>query len=348
MKINREELQEILTKLRPGLAKRETVEQATHFIFTGEEIVTFNDQICIHYPFKSDFEFSVKADEFYKIISTLPDFKLKLSLEENILKLDTQTTRAGLSIVVDPDHMVVELVEKVRETIGEWKSLPENFIQGMYLCLFSASKDAQKGPLVCISIANSSIVSCDNYRASIFHLDESANLDSFLIHSRDAAELVKFPDIREYSVSDNWTHFKNKDGVMFSARKFWDEYKNISSVFEFDYDNSQKITLPKELKDIVSSCAVMAGGDIDAERHVKLSFKNGWVTCSSEKDIGWIQKTIEVDYKGKLIEFNVNPSFFSQVLEKVTTMFYEGREKVAFVSEGFLHVLALNISSEEI
>ena len=62
MKIEREELLKVLSAIRPGLAKKDIVEQATHFIFTGQEVLTYNDQICISYPFETDFECSVPAD----------------------------------------------------------------------------------------------------------------------------------------------------------------------------------------------------------------------------------------------------------------------------------------------
>ncbi len=346
MKFNREQLLEILTKLRPGLAKRETVEQATHFIFTGEEVVTFNDQICIHYPLKTDFEFSVKADEFHKIISTLPDKNIKLDLDKDVLKLKTQTTKAGLSIMVDESHQVTSLISILLDGMGEWKELPKNFTQGLFLCLFSASTDAQKGALVCISVDSRIIQSCDNYRASSFFTDDTIEIDPFLIHARDAAELVKFPGIDKHNITENWAHFKNKDGVMFSARKFWDDYVDISEIFDYKVDDVQEIKLPKALKEVVDSCAIMAKEtERDADRYIKVSFKEGWITCFSQKSSGWIEKTLEVDYDGDPIEFNINPSFFSEILEKVTTMYYTGEPKVIFESDNFVHTLALNVAT---
>ena len=43
MKINRSKLLDILQIIKPGLANKEIVEQSTHFIFSGENISTYNE-----------------------------------------------------------------------------------------------------------------------------------------------------------------------------------------------------------------------------------------------------------------------------------------------------------------
>ena len=45
MKINRKELLEVLSLIKPGLSNNEMVEQSTHFIFEAGEVYTYNDQI---------------------------------------------------------------------------------------------------------------------------------------------------------------------------------------------------------------------------------------------------------------------------------------------------------------
>ena len=68
MKIKKLELINILQRVKPGLAKRDVIEQFTHFIFTGESVITYNDEICISHPLKTDFVCSAKSEEFFKAI----------------------------------------------------------------------------------------------------------------------------------------------------------------------------------------------------------------------------------------------------------------------------------------
>ena len=45
MKINKSELQEALAKVKPGLASKDLIEQATSFAFMDGRVVTYNDEM---------------------------------------------------------------------------------------------------------------------------------------------------------------------------------------------------------------------------------------------------------------------------------------------------------------
>ena len=49
MKINRLILQKALETVKPGLANKEMIEQATSFAFMKDKVVTYNDEISISY-----------------------------------------------------------------------------------------------------------------------------------------------------------------------------------------------------------------------------------------------------------------------------------------------------------
>ncbi len=53
MQIKREELMDVLVRVKPGLANSEIIEQSTHFIFDKDTIRTYNDKITITHSFKS-------------------------------------------------------------------------------------------------------------------------------------------------------------------------------------------------------------------------------------------------------------------------------------------------------
>ena len=66
MEVNKEELLKILIAVKPALSKKEILLQMSHIIFTGEDVATFNDTLCIIHPYKTDFKCSVQGEEFYK------------------------------------------------------------------------------------------------------------------------------------------------------------------------------------------------------------------------------------------------------------------------------------------
>ena len=100
MKVKKSELVDALSKVKPGLAKKEIVEQATHFIFSQGEIITFNDQISIMHPFDCDFDFSVKGEEFFKIVSGITEEEIDLSLKDNTLHIKSKTINIRMANVL--------------------------------------------------------------------------------------------------------------------------------------------------------------------------------------------------------------------------------------------------------
>jgi len=52
IKVNRVELKEALERVRPGLASKDIIDQATSFAFLKDRVVTYNDEISISHPVK--------------------------------------------------------------------------------------------------------------------------------------------------------------------------------------------------------------------------------------------------------------------------------------------------------
>ena len=79
MKVNREEFLNKLDAVRGGLAVRETVEQSSCFVFTGDRIATFNDEVAASVDFKTDFSGAVAAKPLTDILRKLPEETVDLS-----------------------------------------------------------------------------------------------------------------------------------------------------------------------------------------------------------------------------------------------------------------------------
>jgi len=335
MKINKNELLKVLSAVRPGIAKKDIVEQATHFIFTGNEVITYNDRICISHPFKTDFQCSVKGEEFYKLISSITDDDIEIKVDDKQITVKADKVRSGLSTLVESG--VVELIDLLGIDKQEWKKLPKGFNQGIFLCMFSASKDISQTYLSCVATRGNALFSSDNFRVSLYELEDE--LPEFLIPAISVIELSKF-DVEKYSLADSWIHFKTKENVIFSSRIVVAEYPDISGFFEIE--KGTKINFPKELKSVVEAVSIMAEGDLDLNKKIDIKITKGKMTCRGEKDRGWVERDCDIDYKGKEIEFSINPIFFGQILDKATTMVLS-EDRALFESDFFKHIMSLPI-----
>ncbi len=342
MQIIKQRLMDILNDLRPGLAKKDVIEQATHFLFTGEEIVSYNDRICIMYPFETDFICSVKGEELYKIISGAYGEFLEVNLKKDQLRIAGTKTNAGLSILVAEPRVehIIETMKKEAKIV-KWMKLPENFTKGAFLCMFSTARDLTRGILTCVHFDKDLIISTDGLRASKYVLDKK--IKPFDLPSKDVMELVKF-QVTQYALTEGWAYFKTDDDILFAGRTFTGDYPTQLKD-KFDFKGDKTIILPIELKKAIEMVGVLAEGDIDINKIIEVDIKEGEITIRAEKEVGWADQSLEIEYKGDPITFYINPIFFSQILDKSVNMIIKGNQAL-FVTEDFQHIISLPIEEK--
>ena len=336
MKIKREELLKALSLVKPGLAKKEIVEQSTHFVFDGENISTYNDYICISHPFKTDFKCSIKAEIFYKLLQSMKEENITIDCGKDlIVKINGKDSRAGLTAIKEGkiDEYIKQLDTK---NIKKWKALPKDFIQGIYLCMFSVSKDMTTGVLSCLSIKDNKISSSDNLRISQYEMKGSIKND-ILIPLQSIVELVKYP-VTKYCLIDSWVHFKTEDGIVFSTRIMKGEFPSVDSFFDL---KGAKIKLPKELQSALQSVKIVVEEAIDVvDQKVEIVISKELITCRGDGKTSWKEQDIPCSHKGKEIKFLVNPLFLAQILNKTASVII-GEGKALFVSDSFNHIMVL-------
>ncbi len=338
MKIQKEVLLSILKSVRPGLAKKEIIDRSTHFILAGDCVMTYNDQVCVSIPLKTDFICSVPADDFFKVVTSMSGDNLDITFKEGKIFLKGEKSRASyISVSGENIGEIQKLINALvlNSLKKKWKPLPEDFVRGVGLCRFSASQDMTYGTLSCVNIDDDKIISSDNHRISRYSMKKGIKT-KFLLRTDSASELVNFPVI-EFYLSESWVYFHTKDGVIFSSRIMNGEFPDVDSFMKV---KGTKFTFPKETKKLVEDVAILSPGDFEIDKRISIKIGGKKMTLRGEKDKGFIEKEIETKYTGAPIEFTVNPIFFSQVLEKSTSMtLAEGQ--ALFLSDSFEHLMSL-------
>lgn len=336
MKIKRAELQTILENLRPGLARRDIVGKLSDFTFSGNRLCTFNDQISISHPFESEFECSVDGQNFYSVIVNIPEGEIDLTLKESKLVIKGEKSKA--SLVTSEGGVVSSKIKVPRINSKKWKDLPELFTKGVKLCSFSVSTDLTRPALTCIAVKGDKIFSADNLRISKFLLSAPVG-DDFLITGASAAVLAKYP-VTKYLKDDSWIHFKTEGDIIFSCRVIVDVFPDVSGYFKVD---GVSFALPDELRNVVDSVSVVADEEFSIDRiiSVLLSKKEKTITCSGKGSLGSFERTCALG--GRIqhdVEFDINPSFFSEVLYSGSEMTL-GESHALFTGDAFAHVMCL-------
>lgn len=330
MKIEKTTLQKALKAVTPGLASKDLIEQSMCFVFVDNRVFTYNDEVAVSHPIKINLEGAVPAKEFSALINKIKANEFELNIKENELLLKGSKAKAGLRL----EKKILLPIDAIGEP-EKWYELPETFIKGVNLCLFSASKNEAHAALTCIHIFDRFVESCDNHRITRYDMGKEASkafLQDLLIRAVVAKDIALNEPI-EYGITSGWLHFRNEEGVTFSCRHYEDmDYPEFDEFIEVE---GEEFTFPAELHEVMDRASVMSEGD-----RVSLILENGELLVCSENQSGWFEEAIESDYEGESLEFDIQPEFMNSLL-KFKGSVVVGESALRFDSDNFIHVVQI-------
>jgi len=344
MEIETQLFHTILSAIRPGLSKKEIVQEATNFIFTGTHLATFNDQISISYPFETSFKCSVRAEDLYKIITGISAEKIKLEVEDNQLLISGGRTKAGL--VVSMEGKIASLIEELDKERHDWNNVPTDFLTGAKLCMFCTSRDATSGVYTCIKVEETEIIGTDSYRASWYQMNGMLSHNPLFLPAKSVASLIG-TEVKKYALGQSWIHFQSANGVLFSMRTMTGEFRDVKPIFEVEEEGTRAI-LPKELGEALTDTLVLSDEESIFDKTSDIKIGDNQIVCEVKKERGWIKKSVDVKYKKTPVEFSVNPIWLSEVLNYTTSVtIYPVKHLAVFQSGNFKHLLMFKITKVE-
>jgi len=336
MKIDVKQLIRVLEDLKPAIAKAQMVEQASHYIFSGETIVAFDDRICISHPFSFDTVCSVEGEDLLRSLKTIKEIEAEMWVEKDILIIRSDKVEVELSTVVG-DRSAEKMIEGIGIGSLTWSPLHPDFCVGLGICAFTASDDATKRNLTAVHVNQNYMESSDDLRITEYIYD--GQMPEVLIPKKAAIEIAKF-DAKEYSLTEAWIHFRTDTGLVFSSRIIKESFPDCSSFFEVE---GTEIRLPIELKEIAKEVSFMAEGKTEVDVNIVITISKGSCQVEASKSRGRITKDIDMVYKrDKPVKIIINPDFLYEALSRSPVVTISNAGNVAlFQSERFRHVIAL-------
>ena len=342
-KIDRKNLVEVLNKLKPGLSQKAILDQIQCFIFTGEDIITYNDNISICYPY-DDIEnpFTIKSEEFLRILENMKSDYIEVSVGKDKIHIQDNKNRANLVIGN------LKEVNKYIDTLAfydlkddDWNKLPKDFKEAIDISIFTAAKgEFAELFLTCLFFKGKEVISSDNQRVSIYEMKSKMDKE-FLLPSDSAKHLLNF-DVVEYYLDNSWIYFRTNDDIIFCSRIVSDEYPEDKAKESFNFKGEQ-IELPAGLIDAIASAEILAKEYSGIGKRIDVVINKAKVICKGEKEgIGEIESECKADISiDKNILFSIDPIFFKEILKK-TNMMKIGADKAVFIMDKFKHLVAIN------
>lgn len=344
MNTNRQQLINILTAVRPGLASKEVLEQSTSFIFSAGVVLTYNDEIAVQHPLPEglDLEGAVAAKELYALLNKLPDEEIALETTDSELIVEGKKARSGIRL------QAASTVEETLRVLGhpsDWSQLPEKFVEAIVFCSFSTGRDMTKPLLTCVCVDDAFVMSSDDRRITRFDVGEGLDLKGQLLIPAVSIKALSAYPITSYDVTKGWLHFRTDDGVVFSCRNIEGTYpaEKIHSIL--DNSDGEPVKLPSGLAETLERAGVFSSGvsRVDVGNRVRVSLSEGELMVRGESDAGWLEEKARVRYKGPDVSFDVSADFLQAILAHSGEMLI-GENVLKFEGDNFVHIVSMMAS----
>ena len=335
MEINKKELEEALEVVKPGLANKEIVEQATSFAFVKGKVVTYNDEISISHPVKGlEITGAVEADTLYKLLSKAKSDTLSLSLKDNQILLSQGKMQAGFTLQAD---IKLPINEEVAD-IGKWKELPKRFSEFLELTIPSASKDMSRPVLTCVHVSEEGFMEAsDSFCVTRCRFEEELQVNTFLIPAQSAIQIIRVsPDM--VAEGKGWIHFKNQADTVISCRVFEDKFPDASHLLQVE---GHEVTLPETIAEALDRASIVAKRDHPLEEMVTVEIKDKTLTISSSAKESWFQEELRVNFR-EHIKFVITPYLLKKILARTKDCIV-GDSKLKFEGDGWVYIAALRV-----
>lgn len=335
MKIDRLKLIRVLQAMTPGLATKETIEQSTSFIFTGKQVVTYNDEIAIYHPIDFELEGAVMAKEFLKLLEKMKEPELEIAVTDSELLLEGAKNKAGVRFTLKTSiNEIVEVLGKVKK----FNKLPTSFCNAAKFCLFSVGHENTKPMLTCMHFSGNQSIACNDARITLYTF-EDAELPVMNIPAYEIKSLKDYAPT-EYATTPGWVHFKNAEGVVYSCRTMEGNYPKDQVLKIIASIAGDKMTLPDTLGEVLDRASVFTNENSKTifDNRVRVTLETGKLTVRGDGVKGWFEESLRIRYKGETINFETNPEFMQDIL-KYSNEVVIGENALRFEGPNFVHVM---------
>ena len=307
MKINREKLISALSAVLAGTSPKEIVEQSNCFVFSGGEVLTFNDEVACRAPSPlPELAGAVPARKFLDVLSRLPDDEVDVAQADGEVAIRTKGHRSGVRLEAEVS-LPVEAVGKP----GEWKKLAADFGDAVKMTAACAGKDEAAFALTCLHLTPKYVEACDNYQVARYPLKLPVG-EGILVRASGVAQAAAM-GMTGMAESGQWLHLKNDEGLVLSCRRYLEDYPAMD---EFLSDEGAvPATLPGGVEESVALAKIFSGDDPLSE-NITVALSAGRMELSGKSATGWYKGRRNVKYEGAEIKFCIAPDLLVEICKR--------------------------------
>lgn len=334
MEVSRAKLIEVVGRVLPAVAKKETFEQADKLAFAGGRVVAYNDAISIsaRLPELGDIEGAIDGRRFHALLSKLSAETVTLERDGNA-KLVLRGGRSKTAFDVLPVALPIDQIDGT----GDDVPLPSGFLAALGMSASCCAKTMNKPAVTCVRFGEDGLEGADGFRAVRFHFPD-AGLPTALLPATAAEEVVGFP-VESVAVSDGgeWMRFVSHGGdTTIYARLLSGAYPALAKFYVVDGD---PIALPATLSEVLDRAGIFAKRDVRIDEEVEIELRPNQIVVGAKCDGADFSEIVRWEGKASAA-FAITPRLFVEALASGTSCVI-GKGSIKFVGPSWEHVVAL-------
>jgi DNA polymerase III sliding clamp (beta) subunit (PCNA family) len=319
MKVNREELCHTLTSLKPGIAKREIIEQGDCVIFDASDgsLYSFNEEIACYAKFKTNITGAVRAELLLNLLPKLPDDEIDIDQDEEggvLIKCKKSISNLKCETQI---RLPIDVLEMPQE--DKWLALPDSFTEAVSIVEGCVSKSDTDFQLSSIHITPKYLESANSNQASRYGIELPIK-ESFLVR-HGALHSAISNGVVEFAVTSKWLHFRNKHDLRISCHRYVEDYLDTIDAIVTKERLGTEVVIPAGVKEAVETASLFSKDNLKGVDLIGVRFdhKKQKLRISGEGINGYHVNTHKIEYTGDDIQFSINPQLFTALLTQYKT-----------------------------
>jgi len=299
--VKRVEILEVLEAVSPGLAKKEVLEHTGCFLFTGDYVRTFNDEIACEHPLPSGLSISggIPAEPLLRLLRSLPDEEVRMEQTDDELCIKAKRRRGGIRLKQVDSFAEVKIPDK-------WESMPEGLADAVNVAQECVSTDEFLFILTCVHIHPQWVEGGDNYQLVRYPIE--TGIDESLLLRRGSLDRIKGLEATEWAWTEDWVHFRTGSGGVISYRRYMENYPDFTEIVNV---SGETVKLPEEMKRVVERAGIFSADE--GTDQVRIELKSDEIRVRGEGSNGWFEERDNVEYGGEPLSFLISPNLITEL-----------------------------------
>jgi hypothetical protein len=299
----------IFKQLEAGTTAKDVITQSSMFAFKDGRAFTFNDEIACSVPqplpLGEEFTGAVDAASLRKFLTLVRDEEVAFYVDDGDFIVEAGGARAGFKV----ESEVVLAIDRV-SLPHEWKPLPQGFADAFTFVSKCIGKDESQYQTNCIHIAKGFIEACDNCQAVRYKFDLGLS-QPCLVRGTSLIPAISI-NPTEFGETEEWIHFRNADGFVYSCRRDSQEYEPFDDLLNVEGD---RFVITDSLVRCVKAAEVFSSQNSD-NNEVMIDLSDEIATVEAQGESGWYCAGIPTDYGGEPVRFSIGPKLLVELAKE--------------------------------